>query len=309
MLFLAGLVIGVVEGALLNGGEICALHSQCKSGSCLGSRCCEIVFPNCNACNIDGTCGDCESGFEQNIYGECVASHTPGSPCVADAFCDSGTCKSNCCSSKGAVSSCVSCNSMNGDCAECKSSYYLDPDTRTCKGVRPIGAYCEAYVLNQCQSKVCRDRCCDTENLDPHCGLCDGNGTCAGCVSGYKMLNNVCAARSLREGRPCTVDSECAENVCLVGVCCSSPGCALCNKYGTCSQCKPGFTLTPEGLCLPPRSFRCARTTRMAEKRYCGKMSRLGERCCWSCAQPCVPGLACQAISDVAGICTLAVDN
>lgn len=292
------LLIESVFSLLWEPGVPCARHAQCLSGKCL-QHCCENLSPKeCAVCFGDGKCWGCNRGFKWDNF-KCVVSNEPGAPCLTDTFCQSGVCLENCCHPHPPME-CTQCN-FAGKCQACKPGHFLTEE-RECKQSLPDGELCESYVLNQCVSGKCRERCC-SKDLDPKCDLCSKE-KCLECVQGFTLKDNKCIPSNMRDGAPCLENEECSSKHCIGGFCCNQPGCLKCNKWGVCDECKEGYELSQSGMCIPPNLFQCAKNQNIIRKRFCSKRKKLGERCCWSCDEPCRPGLECSRISPWRGVCT-----
>jgi hypothetical protein len=170
-----------------------------------------------------------------------------------------------------------------------------------------IGELCEVFNFQSCLSGVCKDRCCFSQ-VDPFCAQCGSQGECVRCVAGYELQQGgICKGVQVRDGQSCSQDKQCINRKCKNGVCCSTPRCQICNKYGTCEKCDTAFYVDPgTEMCTPnflDRQFKCARTTKLAKRRYCKKPAKKGERCCWICDTPCEKGFDCMRNNATSGVC------
>ena len=147
---------------------ICALNSQCESGSCKGNYCCKINDPKCKRCNIDGDCNGCELGYSY-INGNCVSVGLPGNKCDKNEDCMYLKCGHNgfCCNKKNSADvNCLSCDGnidvipylkTGGTCFACNNTNTYQTVMRECAYFKKIGDNCyynylecgnNAYCLN-----------------------------------------------------------------------------------------------------------------------------------------------------------------
>lgn len=192
---------------LLTLGALCALHSQCQSQFCLQNTCC-LFTPNCAFCGPDGHCSQCERGFSLQ-GGTCHQEEGPGLPCQAPSP-SCLYCMENCCARDWPF--CTRCD-WRGGCNACEKGYFLK--VGACVPSLPAGSLCE-YVLNQCESGICQDRCCKKSG----CTRCDQNGDC--------VLKDT--------GQTCSLPQDCESQNCVGGYLkrCCEPGCFRCNRWGWC---------------------------------------------------------------------------
>ena len=242
-------------------GESCTGSSQCASGYCKDSKCCdtECTAP-CHSC-ATGACTAVKSGVDAD---SCTGSSTcdaeghckkkNGETCTGGVQCASGFCKDSKCCDTECSSPCYDCDS--GTCSQVTSA----EDSPECAGDNTCNGsgVCkkkngqECTEATQCASGNCRDgRCCNTA-----CGA-----SCQSCLTGkcedVKSADdadsctgeNTCSASGVclkRNGETCTGGGQCASGHCKDNKCCDTECIAPCYNCGsgTCLPVKGGDDVT-----------------------------------------------------------------
>lgn len=252
-------------------GEACADGSECVSGLCLNDACaspCETGADcpngfNCEAhpvpledgstidlnvcveapepCLADANCTDPEvclidrTGADATLTcGEATGSKDLGESCSMDAECTSGLCLDDVCTKP--------CERPN-DCST-DGSFICDSATVTTGSGQNV-------TLNVCQPKPAVQCLSDSECVNPE-----------RCVAtrGAAEITFTCGAPNAGgadNGEACAQDSDCAQNLCIAGLCagpCQSNGdCASATDY-TCElrEVMVGGGLDNIQICQPP---------------------------------------------------------
>lgn len=209
---------------LLSNGASCNAGSECESGLCVESVCC------------DGKCdGQCESCKQTGALGTCKT--VKGNPISGKTACaGNGTCQGQCDGSNGKTCS------YPGGTTICTAASCKDGKATPASVCDGLGA-CTTPGSNTCPSNLCSS---DGSKCQDSCT--DGN--CGGDM--YCSSTGVCLARK-KAGEKCTIKDECASGVCADGVCCATAcggQCQACNetgKVGTCTR----ITGAPRGTRTP----------------------------------------------------------
>ena len=190
-------------------GEPCTSSSECASGYCSDSVCCDRSCYGCSACrgNLkqgggpDGVCGarkagpnsvacprsvfDCEGlTGECDGNGACVKKDPTGTPCGETSCTGSTTFSGQVCNVAGqcvaGTGTCGAYTCANGVCNVCCGSNADCAPGNVCKDcacIAPLGAGETCSKAEQCASGHCTDgRCCDSACSGP-CEACDLAGT------------------------------------------------------------------------------------------------------------------------------------
>ena len=301
-------------------GRSCNTGSECASGNCQDSRCCNTA---CNQPCQDCTTGTCTPIQNQDDVPNCQGTYTcsatglclkrNGLGCFQSTECASGFCKDNKCCPTACTEPCYNC--ATGVCAPVRDQPD-DPEcaiTKTCSSAgicqSKLGQPCNEGT--QCISGFCKDgRCCQTACTDPCYSCNNGDGTCTLIknaedspeCSGDQICNGSGLCKK-KNGKDCIYDNECATNQCTDGKCCDtacSTACFSC-LTGTClpvfngddiSECMGTRTCDSNGLCKTKIGQDCLSPSE------CSSGFCKDGRCCDSaCLTPCH---SCST-----GICTL----
>jgi len=212
----------------LDPGAACTRNTQCKSGFCVDSVCCdkECAGP-CDACTAakkgsgaDGTCAAVAADTDPKD--RCPVGT---GACAADGQCDgAGNCRSF--AKAGTACGATTCSGGVVVGKVCKG------DSATC--LDSTGIKCAPYA---CDATACKSSCAAD-------GDCEGAAFCAS--------TGACTPKLVR-GKSCKEARECASGHCVDGVCCES------SCSGQCESCGEAGT---EGTCAAiigkPRGARAA---------------------------------------------------
>ena len=93
---------------------------------------------------------------------------------------------------------------------------------------------------------VCKNNCCSQFMTDENCGICDNQGWCESCKTGFVYETDQCVEIVYTEvGLPCDSNSTCTENGVCKNNCCSQwmtdEHCDSCNDQGWCATCETGY--------------------------------------------------------------------
>ncbi len=202
-------------------GSPCGLSGECASGFCFDSVCCDVdCSGTCRACvesktgSPDGTCDAVTTGSDPDA--ECTADPVPS--CDRTGFCEAGACQLQPAATECGPSSCVGNLEVSADACN-GTGTCVDSGSVTCGGT---------YICagDSCQS--CSDNVINGTEVDVDCG---GGAPCAGCGPGSPCPNG---------------GTDCANGLCVDGVCCESTctglcvSCGLAGTEGTCSPRPPG---------------------------------------------------------------------
>ncbi len=279
-------------------GDVCSTDTECVSGFCADSRCCDTACGGaCEQCDgaVDGQCSPLADGTQiaacgsylcDGNSGTCPTSCQSSGDCVSTSFCNG---KMECDGLKGQGATC-------GDNGECQSNHCVD------------GVCCDTACTGTCQAcaaalkasgagdGVCGDASSGTSEAGctaaPPCGntgLCAGDGTCAQTGYGASCGAADCTGSEER-ARICSGTGSCILDnpVSCAPYVCSGSACGT-----TCaadSQCTTGyFCNTSSSACQPKKSLgeACGGNTQ-CDSNFCVD----GVCCDTSCTGSCV---ACSA--------------
>ena len=238
-----------VDALLLTNGSVCSSDTDCGSGLCVSSVCCNT------AC---GPCGDCSSGTCTNL-----AQGSAGTPACALPFACNGssaTCPTSCAGDPDciatdycAASACVPAHANSASCTEDRQCTSGNCSLAgICSGSSANGTACTAAdqcETGYCASGVCCNSACTagpcqacsvsgsvgtcetvpvTSPGSPSCApyVCNGSSTgcpttCtqdAQCSTADYCSAGSCVARQAM-GTTCTADDQCASESCASGIC------------------------------------------------------------------------------------------
>ena len=186
-----GEVMDVCQGTFFIDGTSCTSNSDCRNEVCKNGKCCgtDGVVSSCLSCSNTGACSDCDSdSFLQN--GKCISKITDGNPCASDSQCNNNVCKAKCCGTKGQSTHCTQCSST-GECSACNTGYELVNG----QCAKSNGDTCSSD--SQCDSNVCKTKCCGTKGQSTHCTQCSNTGECSACSTGYELVNGQCTSKCI----------------------------------------------------------------------------------------------------------------
>ncbi len=142
-------------------GVACGAGSECKSGFCSDSVCCESACAgNCDSCNSAGSVGQCKP----------VGAGVAGNPaCPGGVVCN------------GSAADCpIACGAGQ---PACPSGYFCNPANMLCSTQRDNGTACGAG--SECKSAQCVDGVCCNNACGGACDACSvaqgasADGTCS----------------------------------------------------------------------------------------------------------------------------------
>lgn len=272
----------VTTGGFANGVN-CASDTECSSGHCVQSVCCDTSCTGkCEACDgVSGTsgkcrrlpqgtlCADATCTRDTQVTGQCngVAADCQTVVVACKMGCDGPTCRGNCAND-----------------SQCKSDEYC-LGAGQCVKKQAKGASCGA--ANECASGLCVDGvCCDSGCTEPcmACNVVGSSGTCS------VVPDGTAAPADCGTSEP----FSCGYN----GTCNGDGGCAY---YPQSQSCAPGScangTMTAERFCSGSGACKPGVTT------GCGAYVCDVASCRTNCSgqDHCAPPFACSA----AGICAL----
>ena len=185
-------------------GTTCGDGSECKSGFCVDSVCCDgACDKDCESCAVtgsEGTCTPFDKGTDPDA--ECLGSAQAGDTCAGS--CDGASA----CEFPGATTSCG-----NPVCTGSQSTGFACDGTGECKMAT---ADCAPYM---CGASACKTSC--TGDTD--------------CVSGNYCSAGKCVTKKAN-GQACNGNNQCSSSNCVSGTCCnvSSCGSPFSCSDGTC---------------------------------------------------------------------------
>lgn len=241
-------------------GAACAAPTDCESGFCVDSVCCDgACAGTCEACDVAGVAGKCSpvDGRPHGARPACTgaAPHTDcGSQCLgaldrkactvapATTACSRTACVASvethlsACDGLGACADvpkdcggyacqATSCGSTCTSKSHCASGYYCLAST--CVAVEGLGRPCTASTDCAAPASCVDGACCESAS-------CGAGETCAGSAARGRC------ARVL--GQACALDAECGSGHCADGVCCDAActgACAACDVAGFVGTCAP----------------------------------------------------------------------
>jgi hypothetical protein len=138
------------------------------------------------------------------------------------------------------------CHSSCENTDECHPAYYCDRDSNDCVEKEDAGDGCDGQ--EQCaEGLTCLDGVCCNQDECPECRNCGDDGECSVVVEDEKdESGNQCdddficdeAGDCRRDlGVECSGADECANDICLDGVCCSVSECDRCMNCGESGEC------------------------------------------------------------------------
>merc|ERR1711862_200778 len=143
-------------------GAVCVKHEDCRSGSCLGGRCCNVggVGGKCKECGqMGGQCTKCKTGYK-----------LVGIECVDECSCSAG---------------CIDCDC--GTCLSCDAATHFLHDGR-CRIKSGDGKLCNSD--EECLSNSCMDGHCCKVSVAKTCVKCNSRGKCQECKKGYTLCGH-----------------------------------------------------------------------------------------------------------------------
>ncbi|MDI1483685.1 MopE-related protein [Polyangium sp. y55x31] len=280
-----------------NGACLEKVEKDCTPYACVGSAC-------KTACVADG---ECATGYYCNAP-QCQLKRTNGQSCALASQCQSGNCVDGVCCNDACGGTCLACN-VSGSLGTCTTiATNQDPANEcpngSCDGLgqcqKIIGSSCT--VNAQCASGNCVDGvCCNTSCLGT-CLACDLAGTLGTCSPipangdpANECPNGACAGNGTCQGTvstPCTMPSQCANNICVDGFCCDTPCSGLCEA---CSAALKGSGV--DGVCGPIGS-------NLDPSNECAAGECNGAKACEAPdGTACMTGAQCQSGHCVDGVC------
>ncbi len=220
----AGAPDAPLEAGPLANGKPCTQGTECLSGVCAGSVCCNVACEGCSACDLTGHEGTCTP---------VQAGQNPGSICGTDGDPCAGSCD-------GA-----------GACAY--------PSSTTTCGASSCSNALDSTIHKQCDGAgkctdvtvACGDYLCSTDTGECQTSCTPGASECA---SGAWCNGQAQCVGKSANGQNCGGNGECISNYCVDGVCCDtdcSGTCEACNLTGTGGTCTPIPAGTdPAGECV-----------------------------------------------------------
>ena len=191
----------------LDPGAACAMGTQCTSGNCTDSVCCDA--------KCDGQCQSCK---EVGSVGKCKI--VTGDPISPRAACGgTGKCKAQC---NGTSATACTYPTSATECTAAACAAGKVTTASVCNGA----GSCTAAATNACDSNLCA---ADGK-------VCAGSCTATSCAAGsYCGAGGACAP-TIADGKPCSANNQCAHGQCVSGVCCATT-CGACRTCatGTCA--------------------------------------------------------------------------
>ena len=269
------------NGTLISAAE-CTGTGTClgKPESCAPFSCADAT--SCaTSCANDAQCAD--SGWCKVTDGTCEPDQIDGATCSAAAQCLSGNCVDGICCDGPCNGTCQSCKAAHqagppqeGHCAPVKDG--ADPYDKcaddgissckrdgTCNGVGACRNYAQGVscgptqcVVNDVKGQICDGvGVCVNEPAGVSCApyVCSGNACtnpCASdtqCTTGFWCDAGTCRVKA-DAGAVCTAGSQCANGLCVEGVCCNT------ECKGSCSSCRASNKESndADGTCGPAKA-------------------------------------------------------
>jgi len=201
----------VCSGAPL--GTPCASPSECLSGRCVDSVCCESACTGrCRSCTAAGMCEPDPTEDECTLTGD---------PCATDAQCRTGFCVDAVCCGSACDDECERCDTGNGVCR----ADVMAP------GCAPLGRECSEDA--QCRSRQCVDGVCCSQRCAGECERCDPEGYCGADDAEHGCFPN---------GAACVSSGQCLSGDCADDVCCATACDGECETCGAGGVCAPNTT-------------------------------------------------------------------
>ena len=175
---------------LLKTGRFCNQGTQCASGHCRDSVCCNTSCADaCRDCNIQEHVGACtavtlkedlDTCANDNICsagGACLLKL--GKPCGQGDQCASGKCVDRVCCDKDCTATCYGCN-IAGKAGTCSQRPAMDADPPQCQGDNVCSAAAKCLSKNgvicfmgeSCASAFCTDNMCCDALCEESCNTC-----------------------------------------------------------------------------------------------------------------------------------------
>jgi hypothetical protein len=193
-------------GVVVNGSP-CTTGTQCASGNCIDGYCCGTCTGACQACDVAGHQGTCETVSSGQPHGSRPA-------CNGTASCQGACDGTNTVCEYSSSTTCTS-QSCTGGTVSLAS---------TCNG----SGVCGAQAKSSCNGFACNGAACLTS--------CSGDGQCAAATP-YCGAGKCQATAPL--GHACSGSTTCANGTfCVGGVCCGTATCNApdaCHTAGTCT--------------------------------------------------------------------------
>jgi hypothetical protein len=233
----------------LAGGGACTAASQCQSGFCADSVCCNTACAgSCDRCDLGGSVGTCtvtpvgQLGAPScapflcdGVNPACPSLCAQDANCAPGAYCNGGTCTFK------AVN-----GTPCGVAGECRTGFCVD------------GVCCDSACTGSCARcdnanyvGTCRVAATGFPGANPSCApfTCDGvSTTCpmfctsdASCIAGFACVAGKCVAK-VTNGTACTASNQCTSGFCADGYCCNAAcggGCDRCDLPGQQGSCTP----------------------------------------------------------------------
>ena len=217
-------------GPKLN-GQVCQLGTECLSGNCVDSVCCENACTGaCRSCALPSSAGRCMPIAAGSPDPRLMCAVQAESTCGTNGNCDgSGGCQKHPVNTVCAAETCVS--NVYTPASMCNASgQCVAPDSRPCS---PFGCN-----VNKCFTACTANNQCVVPNvcIDNSCGLKD-------------------------PGAECTLGDECKSGFCAQGVCCDqacNTPCKSCiaGTLGVCSN-VTNNEIDPEARCSDQGAASC----------------------------------------------------
>ena len=217
-------------------------------------------------------CQICSPNYLVNPFGKCVPNSQNQNGCNAQncAYCSgnntctlcmpgfqltaSNTCSNNVCNQNG----CAACAS-NGQCSTCMAGYVLNSQTKACQ---VVGYACNDPACQFCSSPQSCGQCLPGFQLTNYQTGSTSVGICRSLVCPFNITNCQTCAYSFNSNfnfqqlmcTQCNQGFSLANGYCLLSLTtfgCSATNCLTCLYPNFCSQCKPGFSLSSYGTCIP----------------------------------------------------------
>jgi hypothetical protein len=237
---------------------------HCNANGTTGAQ---EACPNEMFCQIglaSGTCAVCNPGSfmcdDVNLI-ECndAGQYGDGTPCVSAALCNAkaGACTMNACvpntkvcADSGTLQTCNADGTKLTDREPCganlcdaknKRCYKCIPSAKRCDGTNLVSCSADGLIMQssecpaggECMMPSCSASSCKTMPKPAHMecttGVCDGDGTCVGCVN----------------GEDCDTNQVCTGGRCVNKVC--TPNMTTCTSGGMLQTCSADGTMQMDG--------------------------------------------------------------
>jgi hypothetical protein len=220
---------GACQSGLKANGAACAAGTECGSGNCADSVCCDSSCTSaCYACNLPSAVGTCTGVATGATDGTacaapqyCTSDHVctmgkkaNGSTCASPSDCASGNCVDKTCCDGPCGGNCQTCANASGVC----SLVAAGSDPRgVCKGTDPMcGGACDGQggCALAAAGKACRQAGCqaDLQIILGAAASCDGAGNCPpGTVTDCHGFGCYTDANNMGQCKTdCATDPDCA---------------------------------------------------------------------------------------------------